>query len=409
MKTIKMILAAAIVAVGLIFFLTKCKKNTDVVVVQVHDTVYGKSISGMVKYPDYSGTLVKAPGTLVYLYLGTTVSGNPVATAYADTNGNYTFPYLLPNTYYLFAKYNTANNYKPIEGINFETDPTDNTLAVTVTNANVSKDINMGNMAPTGTKIITITAADTTGSMGVKDCLPVDGHGSLTWWTTYCGNAQTGYGGTETTLEGHFGQFNSAYGGCKLTKFYFDEATPANTYFKAWFALSKMSTNEPGRDGLANCVPKTMGIDTSGSGATLAAVPKTDTCWYEATAGQVQKYGKGYIVHGTMTAFYKSAAGEIEPPRVTACTIDSASWNGFGPSYAGPFSQMISKQVDMYLEYQGTKITWNKTGTTFNKWAVFEAQVDFKRSDFYVSNTSVGNVIHATPHIQLKGGNNVNW
>src|SRR3990172_4164679 len=103
MKTFKFILAAAVVTAGLTFFLTKCKKNTEIVVVQVHDTLKGKSVSGQCTYPNYAAAMVKAKGAVVSLYLGASKTGNPVATAYADTNGNYSLPYLLPNTYFVYA------------------------------------------------------------------------------------------------------------------------------------------------------------------------------------------------------------------------------------------------------------------------------------------------------------------
>jgi hypothetical protein len=417
MKTFKFILAAAAVAVGLTFFLTKCKKNTEIVVVTVHDTIRGKSISGLCTYPNFSSTFVKAKGAVVSLYLGSTMTGNPVATAYADTNGNYILPYLLPNTYYLYARYNTDNNYKLIEGIDFHTDGTSATFAVTITNANVVKNLILDTEAPTGTKIIKMTASSptcTTCPPQTIDSLALDSHSSLTWWSTYCGDASSGMGGTENTMEGHFGQI-PGYGASKVTKFYFDEANPANTYFQGWVRLSLMSTNEPGRDGLpgqpgtSGCVGNTLQLDTVKTGTTITAVPITDTAWYTVNAGQVIKYGKGYLCHGTMTAFYKSAAGEIEPPRTYSCTVDSGSWNGFGPKYLGPYSTRITKQVDMYLEYQGAKTTWNATHTTFNKWAIFEATMDWDRKDFFVKNTSIGRIIHVTPHLQFKGNTNVNW
>jgi hypothetical protein len=415
MKTIRLILTSlvAVAAFGFIFSLSKCKKQHDIVVVQVHDTLNGKSITGLCTYPDYSGTMVPAKGAVISLYIGSSVSGNPVATVTSDASGNYKLPYLLPNSYYLYAKYNTANaNYKPINGIDFHTDATDPANAVTIGSSNVTKNLLLATEAPTGTKIITTLASDTTGSMGAKDCVPMDTHSNLTWWSLFNGDAYNpSSGGTENTLEGHFGQPGS--GGWNLTRFYFDEANPANSTFKGWVCLSKMSTDEPGRDGLAStssmCVPKSLQVDTSKIGGIVAAVPITDSAWYNAAAGSVVKYGKGYLIHGFMTAFYKSAAGEIEPPRITACTVDSASWDGKGPHYNGPYSQKITKQVDMYLEYQGAKTTWNAAHSTFNKWAIFEAQMDWNRSDFFVNNTSVGNTIHMTPHIQLKGANNSNW
>ncbi|MBI4947356.1 MAG: carboxypeptidase regulatory-like domain-containing protein [Bacteroidetes bacterium] len=416
MKTIKITLTSivALAAFGLIFSLSKCKKEVQVVPVTVHDTIKGKSISGSCTYPDYTGAMVAAKGAVISLYLGSSVSGSPVATTTSDASGNYTLPYLLPNTYYLYAVYNTANaNYKPINGIEFKTDATDPTYAVTMGSSNLSKNLVLAVEAPSGTRILTITVADTAGSMGTKKYVPFESHSKCEWWAEYSGAGYDG-GINGTTLQGGFStNGNNANGyGWGLTTFYFDEANPANTVIKGYAQLSHINTFESVRDTLySGCVPKTLQVDTSGSTrATCLPVPKTDTAWYYAPAGSVVKYGKGYLAHGYMTAFYKSAAGEIEPPRVTACTIDSANaWNGKGPGYQGPYGQKITKQIDMYFEFQGVNTAWNATHTTYNKYAVFEGQFDFNRSDYYVKTTSIGNTIHVTPHVQLKGANNFNF
>jgi hypothetical protein len=88
---------------------------------------------------------------------------------------------------------------------------------------------------------------------------------------------------------------------------------------------------------------------------------------------------------------------------------DTVSWNGLGPKYAGPFEQKITKQIDMYFEFQGVNQAWNAAHTTYNKYAVFEGQFDFNRSDYYVKTTSIGNTIHVTPHVQLKGATGQNF
>src|ERR1035438_7180545 len=157
MKTIRFTLVSivALAAFGLIFSLSKCKKETKVVVVPVHDTLKGKAITGNCTYPDYTGTMQPAKGAVVSLYVGTSVSGSPVAKTTADASGNYTLPYLLPGSYYLFATYNTANqNFKPINGITFQTDPTSTTYAVTMGSSNITKNLALATEAPTGTRII---------------------------------------------------------------------------------------------------------------------------------------------------------------------------------------------------------------------------------------------------------------
>src|ERR1035437_2352140 len=414
MKTIKFTLTSlvAVAAFGLIVSLSKCKNVHDIVVVQVHDTLKGKSITGICKYPDYTGTMVAAPGAVISLYIGSSVSGNPVATATSDASGNYKLPYLLPNNYYLYAAYNTANtNYKPINGINFHTSPTDPAYAVAMGSSNITKDLALATEAPTGTRILTIIKSDTIGSHGTKAYVPFEIHSKIEWWTEYSGAGDGGINGT--TLQGGFSTYGNNFPdyGWGLTNFYFDEANPQNDTIKGYVLLSHINTFEAQRDTLySGCVPKTLQVDTSGSTrATCRAVPKTDTAWYYAPGGSVVKYGKGYLAHGFLKAFYKSAAGEIEPPRVTPCTVDSVSWTGLGPQYAGPFSQKITKQIDMYFEFQGVDQAWNAAHTIFNKYAIFEGQFDFKRSDYYVKTTSIGNTIHVTPHVQLKGANGQNF
>ena len=44
-------IATVILAVGILFSLTKCKKDVVVVVVPVHDTVSGAAILGLAQYP----------------------------------------------------------------------------------------------------------------------------------------------------------------------------------------------------------------------------------------------------------------------------------------------------------------------------------------------------------------------
>ena len=401
MKTIKIVLATTIVAFGLTFFLTKCKKNTDVVVVQVHDTVQGKSITGICKYPDHAGTMIAAPGTVISLYLGSSVSGSPVATAYADANGNYEIPYLLPNNYFVFASYNTENqnNAKPIEGITFETNPG---YAVAMSGSNVTQNLDLVNVAPNGTLIIGATSADTIGVTNSRYA-PFEAHSKCPWWTEYSTYGNGGLGGT--TLEGGFNVF-------KVTSFLFDEANPANSKIKGYVLLSSINTMEPARDALSGCVPQTLQVDTLKVGVGAAAtysvlVKEADTAWYEAPIGTISKYGNGYLAKGNLTAFYKHQGGDVISPRVTVLPADTVSWDGKSANYAGPWNQRITQPVDMYFEYQGKNKVWNSAGTTYNWFFIFEGEFQFDRKDFYVKTTSIANTMHVTPHVQLKGANNM--
>lgn len=403
MRFLKITAFSIAIAVGIIFTFTKCRKDIVVVPVPIHDTVFGKTISGIAQYPDFDDVMQLAKGASVSLYSGSTKSGNPVATCFADSTGAYSFPYLLPGSYFVWAKYNTKNqNYEksPIEGINFETDPG---YAVTLGASNLTQNITLATVAAPGNLIVSIKATDTVGSNGTVRYAPYESHSQLSWWCEYGKYSDGNLGGHEIV-----GGFNSQTGGSgnafTVTEFYFDEANPQNTKIKGYCLLSRISTLNPTRDSLYNgCVPKTLQVDTYMVGTTVYALPMTDTAWYYCTAGNVEKYGKGYLAHGSMEAFYKHQGGDFMPPRIAALGADTGSWDGTGPSYAGPWNQRISHSADMYFEWKKNKM-WS--GANFYWLVSFEGEFSFFRSDYYLKNTSLANEVHVLPHVQLKGANN---
>lgn len=388
MKTIyKTFLIATVVALGVMFFLSQCKKDEIIVVVQVHDTIYGKSISGLCTYPDFTGTPVKAKGAVISLYLGSSQTGNPVATAYADTNGNYILPYLLPNTYFVYATYNTENqnNAKPIEGINFETNPG---YVVNMGSSNIVQNAFLDNVAPTGTAILGAIAADTIGVAGSRYAAVDLYHSRATFELRHLDDNGEPY----LTMVGGFNKF-------VITSFLFDEANPANTKFSGYVLLSTVNTLEPGRDSIGQCASKALQVDTFKVNGKTYVLPASDTAFYYATAGQVEKYGKGYLAHATLSTGMKHQGGEIIPPRVTALTPDTAL------GYTGPWGVRTTLPVDMYFEYQGKKKLWNSTMTTFNWYFEFEGEFNFNRKNFYIKH-GLGDEIKNFTHIKLKGTNN---
>ncbi len=395
LKILKITTVAAAFAVGLIFTFTKCRKDIVVVPVPIHDTLFGKTISGLVQYPDFGNVTQLAKGAVVSLYSGSSKSGSPVATAFADSMGSYSFPYLLPGNYFIWATYNTKNKNNPkapIEGINFETSPG---YPVTMASANLTQDIMLSNVAASGTLKISITPSDTNGSMGAIKTAPFEAHSKCEWWTEY--NKDGGIGGT--TIQGGFNVF-------KVTKFFFDEASPANSTIEGYVLLYSINTFEPARD--SGCVPQTLQQDTYKlNGVAKLLDPITDTAWYRAPLGSIEKYGKGYLAHGSLEAFYKHQGGNIQAPRVTPLPPDTVSWNGLGPQYAGPWNQRVTNSIDMYFEFQAKNKVWNAAGTTFNWFFIFEGEFTFTRQQYYVKTTSLGNTMHVTPHVQLKGANNV--
>ncbi|MBI2968296.1 MAG: hypothetical protein HYY40_10865 [Bacteroidetes bacterium] len=366
----------------------------DTITVQVHDTLRGKAISGNCTYPDFSGVQTIAAGAVISLYLGTSVSGNPVATAIADINGNYLLPYLLPNNYFIYAIYNTENqNVKAaIEGINFETNPG---YAVVMASADLTQNLNLATVAATGSLRISIIAADT-GSGGPSNprYAPIESHSKTTFEVMHLDNNSSPY----LTVVGGFNVF-------KVTEFYFDEATPANTRFRGYVLLSTVNTNEPGRDKIGQCASKALQVDTFkvvSATDSIKVLPQSDTAFYYATAGQVEKYGKGYLSHGTLETGFKHQGGEIVPPRVTPLPADTAL------GYTGPWGVRTANSVDMYFEYQGKKKVWNSTGTTFNWYFEFEGEFTFNRKDFYIKH-GLGDEVKNFTHLQLKGLNNVEY
>lgn len=397
-KVLKIATFAAAVAVGIIITFSKCRKDIIIVPVPIHDTVFGKNLSGLAQYLDFNGDTQLAKGAVVSLYAGSTKSGNAVATAYADSSGVYSFPYLLPGNYFVWASYNTKNkNTKaPIEGITFETGPG---YAVTMGASDLAQNIFLGTVAPSGNLVISIIATDTTGSMGAIKYAPYESHSKCEWWTEY--KYDNGAGGT--TIQGGFNTF-------KVTKFYFDEVNPANSLIEGYVLFSTVNTFEPARDASSGCVWQSIGLDTIRSAATpytyTVLTPESDTAWYIAPLGSIEKYGKGYVAHGALTAFYKHLGGTYAG-RVTSVPPDTGSYNGLGPQYAGPWDQKLTNDIDMYFEYQGKNKVYS--GANFNWFFIFEAEFNFTRQQYYFKNTSLGNTIHVTPHVQLKGPNNVEY
>jgi polyisoprenoid-binding protein YceI len=384
MKSYKTIFLLSMMIVG-ITVLNQCKKDTETVTntvtvhdttyVNVHDTAYGKSISGSATYLDYSGVVTPAKGAVISLYLGTSATGNVVASAFADASGNYVLPYLLPNSYFVYAEYNTDNNNaRVIDGINFQTNPG---YAVVLDNENKTQNLSLVNIQATGTTKIamdTITANQTFRQVSFET------HSKLGF------NFQDH--AVQTTIGGGFNVF-------AMEKFVFDEANPSNIVIQGYTLLSQITTYEPARDDLASgCVHKTLNNDTATISGILTALPLTDTARF--VSNSIVKYGDGYLCHGTLTAFYKH--GFSDAPYLP----DTVG------GFTGPFDQMISKPVDLYFNFDKQKVY---SGAYFNWWFVFEGKFSFKPlQDFYISSSHIGTgILNVDTHVQFKGPNNVEY
>ena len=385
MKTVKLLLLS-VAAVGLTFFLAKCKKDPPSVV-QTY------SISGNCTYPTYNTSMALAKGTAVTLYAGT--DPNPYARAFADTLGNYSFKGLLPGNYVVKGRYNTLNqnNEKPLSGIDFAV-----TYNVTLGTANLTQNLVLATIAASSAVNVTIVAADTVGSMGALKYITVESHTNVTYWVEHLDSNAVGL-----SMNGNFGS-NGA--GFLLTKFRFDEANPANSYFKGYVLTSKQSSNNIGRDtARGGCVDSFFNHDTTWNAThtVCTTVPVTDTAYYWANAGTISKYGSGYLAHGTLAPCWKHQ-GIAGGTNYTVNRTDTIlGYNG----QLG-WNTRIQLPCDMYFEYQGKKQVWNAAHTVFNWDLEFEGQFTFRRSQFYMKH-GLGDVVTVNPHIQLKGTNNTNY
>ena len=382
MKTMKLFILfsiTAIVAVGLVFSLSNCKREKEIVVVNIHDTLKGKDITGLCTYPDYTNAMVIAPGAELFLYSGTSATGTPVASTVAELSGNYSFKYLLPGDYFITAIYNTDNQNKSIiKGINFAFDG----IGVTMGSGNMTQNIALTTVAAPGTLKISL---DSIAAGPSYRQVAWESHSKVVFNTLHT------YG---TVLQGSFNVW-------KTSTFIFDEVDPANIVINAWVQTSSINTFEPARDALAGgCVRKTLNVDTMMVGTTVTPIPATDTIRFYANAGEVVKYGKGYLAHGHLKGFYKHPYGQTGVGGSGASDFLPADTTG----YAGPYNQTIDKPCDLYFEYQGkNKII---SGLNFNWYFLFEGKFTFKRSDYSVNASNLNNVMEVTPHIQLKGTTN---
>jgi polyisoprenoid-binding protein YceI len=105
---------------------------------------------------------------------------------------------------------------------------------------------------------------------------------------------ETFYYGDNALLTGRFNNFK--------VNMLFDQANPANTTIDAWVQLSTFNTGEPGRDGAGKCGPGYMGVewdvDTIPEPDVFTPIASTDTAWY--TSDNVERFGDGYVAHGTL-------------------------------------------------------------------------------------------------------------
>lgn len=403
-RLLKTLTIPALIALGLVISLSNCKKEKEIVkenvyvnvpvhdttqvIINIHDTLTGKNISGTCTYPDFTNTMVPAKGTVLSLYVGSTGTGTPIETAFADLSGNYSFKFLIPGTYFLTAHFNTDNqNRSPIKGVNFVFDG----IAITMGTSNITQNIALASVAAPGALKIAIDTI-AAGTSFRKVTLEI--HSKTPFETQHNGNQQA--------LQGGFNVF-------KFTSFIFDEAVPANIAINAYVQASSINTFEPARDALAGgCVRKTLNVDTMMVGSTITAIPATDTIRFYANPGEVVKYGKGYLAHGHMKGFYKHPYGTTG--------VGGSGSSGFIPADTSylqeadgiPYGTTINKPLDMYFEYMGK--TKQISGANFNWIFIFEGKFTFNKfTGWYIKSSSISDIITVTPHVAMSGTTNIEY
>lgn len=171
---------------------------------------------------------------------------------------------------------------------------------------------------------------------------------------------ETFYYGDNALLTGRFNNFN--------VDMYFDQANPANTTIDAWVQLSTFNTGEPGRDGPGKCGPSYMGVewdvDTIPEPDVYTPIASTDTAWYSSDS--VERYGDGYVAHGTL-------------------------------NFKG-----IEADTDLYFRYSGMNITTNSSGDETTR-AGFLGEFDMQAlTVFGVTSGSISDLVTVKCNVNAK-------
>ncbi|MDP1726405.1 MAG: hypothetical protein Q8M15_06445 [Bacteroidota bacterium] len=406
MKTLNLIkLMTFPILIGLMLCLSYCKKETKIVkeiihdttivtirdtinrylTVLVHDTIKGKAIIGNITYPDPVGTPAIASGAVVMLYMGSAQDpAKLVAMTFADATGNYKFPYLLPNAYFIFSKYNTDNqNYKMLSGLNGVNFASIPGYAVTLGTTDLTQNITLVNYAATGNIKISL---DTSVNLFRKVTLD-KAHSRIAFETEY-GPASQG-----ALFPGFFGSPSGipSQTAFNLTKFAFDEANPSNTVIEGYVLLHERTTGEDGRDALGQCGSKALLIDTAGMGGAIAR-PETDTCKLISTS--VVKYGKGYMCRAILRGFLMHKGPGNNDPICPTCPADTV----FG--FTGPFDVPRDFPVNMYFEFGGKQYV---AGTNWYYLFPFEGTFTFNKRTMNINHASIGDNIKVSCHVNIRG------
>ena len=259
-------------------------------------------------------------------------------------------------------------------------------MNVSLGSANLTQNIALATVAPTGTTKISLDTIVNKFRLVTLD----KAHSRISFETDYGPSGQGAlFPGMFAALSGQPSQtaFN-------LTKFAFDEATPANTIIEGYVLLHEFTTGEDGRDALGKCGATALKIDTIGMtvGGVAKARPETDTCKFISTS--VTRYGNGYLCKAILRGFLMHKGPGNNDPICPTCPADTAL------GFTGPYDVQRDLPVDMYFEYQGKNYV---PGTNWYYLFQFEGTFTFSKKAFNIKHASIGDAIKVDCHVDIKG------
>ncbi|MFY0673239.1 MAG: hypothetical protein JXQ87_07535 [Bacteroidia bacterium] len=268
--------------------LTQCSTEVD------YDS---DSIAGVVKLN--TGDI--ANGAIVYLSTEPNAA-NVVFSSVAGTNGAFSFAGLTAGTYYLSAKYNSANqnNANKRPSFNFTTGAD---VDVEFDGSTVTQDLELIGNVENGNAIV-----------DMEDGWVFDNtHTNV--------NFEFDYDAENASFKGLFGEVG-------FDAFKFDEAAPANTVIDAWVYLPSVETGSPtlapnghGRDDINGCLMGTFGVEpreadtlTDGSGYyredAATTEDHTGSGYARLTSKSVMAYGDGFMA--TCDILFRGQTSEVK-------------------------------------------------------------------------------------------------
>ncbi len=141
--------------------------------------------------------------------------------------------------------------------------------------------------------------------------------------------------------------------------FRFNASDLSKNYLKFYVLVSTFCTSEPGRDGYIQCGQSYMGTQFMDSTRRVVD-PTSDTCWLVAQPSTWKQQGNGYTVtcDFTFNRYLHNTTGKID-------------------------GEPITKPVNLYLSYNGTKDFLTNGGPAGSIRTGFSASFMFKRSDYF--------------------------